>query len=71
MGGLWRARMSEAGLSLETSTRRGGVVREGGREEVMRVRIEVREVVRWVVRVGEGLMEGIGGLGGEEVMVVG
>lgn len=46
-------RISLAGLSLETATRRGGVWEGVGRAEEMRVRTEVKLVERVEARVGD------------------
>lgn len=55
--------MSEAGLSLETATRRGRGCEGVGRAECMRVRIEERFWLRVEARVGEM------GISEEEVIV--
>ena len=53
-GGETRARISDAGLSLETATRRTGRVRAFGVADVMDWRVEVRLEARVEMRVGEG-----------------
>ena len=56
--GLWRARISEAGFSFETATRRGGCFvgddDDDDDEAEMRLRTAVRLDRRVAERVGEG-----------------